>query len=48
MGIFDNFVYKDGKIVDNNWVKWFHWGVPDEESKERERKRKKFGRTWTL
>lgn len=27
MGIFDNFVYKDGEIVDNNWVKWLHWGV---------------------
>ncbi len=36
MGIFDNFVYKDGEIVDNNWVKWFHWGVPDKEGKERE------------
>ena len=39
MGIFDNFVYKDGEIVDNNWVKWFHWGVPDEEGKEREERR---------
>ena len=36
MGIFDNFVYKNGEIVDNNLVKWFHWGVPDEEGKERE------------
>lgn len=36
MGIFDNFVYKNGEIVDNNWVKWFHWGVPDEEGAERE------------
>ena len=40
MVIFDNFVYKGGEIIDNNWVKWFHWGVPDEEGKERERKRK--------
>ncbi len=40
MGTFDNFVYKDGEIVDNGWVKWFHWGVPDEEGKKRERKRK--------
>ena len=23
MGIFDNFVYKEGEIVDNNWVKLF-------------------------
>ena len=38
--IFDNFVYKGGEIIDNNWVKWFHWGVLDEEGKERERKRK--------
>ena len=36
MGIFDNFIYKDGDIVDNTWVKWFHWGVPDEEGGERE------------
>ena len=41
MRIFDNFVYKDGEIVDNNWVKWFHWGVPDEEGKEREEARKR-------
>lgn len=39
MGVFDNFVYKNGKIVDNGFVKWIHWGVPDEEGKERERKR---------
>ena len=25
MGIFDHIVYKDGKIIDNSWVKWFHW-----------------------
>ena len=37
MGIFDNFVYKEGKIIDNSFVKWFHWGVPDEEGKEREK-----------
>ena len=23
MGIFDNFIYKDGEIIDNSWVKWF-------------------------
>lgn len=40
MGIFDNFVYKDGKIVDNSFVKWFHFGVPDEQGEERERQRK--------
>lgn len=37
MGIFDNFFYKDGEIIDNNWVKWFHLGVPDEEGREREK-----------
>ncbi len=37
MGFFDNFVYNDGKIINNNWVKWFHFGVPDEEGKEREK-----------
>ena len=36
MGIFDNFVYKDGEIIDDSWVKWFHWGVPDEDGKARE------------
>lgn len=41
MEIFDNFVYKDGKIIDKNWVKWFHWGVPDEEGEEREEARKR-------
>lgn len=40
MGIFDNFVYKNGEIVDNSWVKWFHLGVPDEEGEERESQRK--------
>ena len=40
MKIFDDFVYKDGEIVDNSWVKWFHSGVPDEEGEERERQRK--------
>lgn len=40
MGIFDNFIYKDGEIIDNSWVKWFHWGVPDEEGEEREAQRK--------
>ena len=39
MGIFDRFVYKDGEIVDNRFVKWVHWGVPDEEGEEREKVR---------
>ena len=39
MGIFDNFIYKDGESIDNSWVKWFHWGVPDEEGREREKTR---------
>lgn len=36
MGIFDNVIYKDGKIVDNSWVKWVHWGIPDKEGEARE------------
>ncbi|MBO5777456.1 MAG: hypothetical protein J6R34_03320 [Clostridia bacterium] len=36
MGIFDDFIFKDGKIVDNSWVKWFHWNVPDKEGLERD------------
>ena len=40
MGIFDEFTYKNGEIIDNRWVKWYHWGVPDEEGEERELKRR--------
>ena len=29
--MFENFVYKNGEIVDNSWVKWFHFSIPDEE-----------------
>ena len=36
MSLFENFVYKNGEIVDNSWVKWHHFGVPDEEGSERE------------
>ena len=36
MSLFENFVYKNGEIVDNSWVKWFHFSVPDEEGKKRE------------
>lgn len=39
MGIFSNIVYKDGEIVDNGWIKWMHFGVPDEEGAERETKK---------
>ena len=35
MSLFENFVYKNGEIVDNSWVKWFHFGVPDEEEEKR-------------
>ncbi len=41
MGIFDNFVYKNGEIIDNSWVKWVHWGIPDEEGKKKENGREK-------
>ena len=40
MKIFDNFIFKDGNIIDNGWIKWFHWKVPDEEGLERETIRK--------
>lgn len=39
MGIFDNFVYRDGTIIDCNFVKWIHFDVPDKEGKERKTKR---------
>ena len=35
MSLFENFVYKNGEIVDNSWVEWYHSGVPDEEGDER-------------
>ena len=37
MDIFGDIVYRDGEIIDNSWIKWTHWGVPDEEGEERER-----------
>ena len=36
MSLFENFVYKNGEIVDNSWVKWYHFSVPDSEGSERE------------
>lgn len=39
MGIFDDFVLKNGEIVDSGFVKWVHQNIPDEEGKERETKR---------
>lgn len=39
MGIFDDFVFKNGEIVDVGFVKWIHWGIPDEEGAEREAQR---------
>ena len=39
MSLFENFVYKNGEIVDNSWVKWHHFGVPDEGV---------FGNAWSL
>ena len=35
MSLFENFVYKNGEIVDNNWVKWKHSSVPDDEGEQR-------------
>lgn len=34
--MFGSIVYKDGEFIDNSWIKWFHWGVPDEENGVRE------------
>lgn len=39
MTLFDNFVYKNGEIVDIGFVKWVHWDVPDEQGEEREKAR---------
>lgn len=39
MGIFDNFIYKGGEIIDNSWIKWLHWGIPDREGEQRENAR---------
>ena len=33
--MFRDFIEKDGQIVDNGWVKWYHFAVPDEEGQER-------------
>ncbi len=30
MGVFDNYIEKNGQIVDNGWIKWFHAGIADE------------------
>ena len=38
--MFENFVYKNGEIVDNSWVKWFHFSIPDEEGTVREKIRR--------
>ncbi len=36
MGLFDTFIYKKGKIVNENFIKRIHRGVPDQEGDERE------------
>ena len=38
--MFENFVYKNGEIVDNSWVKWYHFSIPDEEGTAREKIRR--------
>ena len=40
MSLFENFVYKNGEIVDNSWVKWYHFSVPNEEGAAREKIRR--------
>ena len=29
MSLFENFVYKNGEIVDNSWIEWNHESVPN-------------------
>ena len=29
MGVFDNFSEIDGKVVDNTWIEWWHFMVPN-------------------
>lgn len=40
MGLFDNFSYQNGNIVDKSWIKWYHFCVPDKEGPSREATRK--------
>lgn len=41
MSIFDNLIYaKDKSLIDVSWIKWFHLGVPDEESESRQEVRR--------
>ena len=37
MNVFDRFIEKEGKIVDDSWAKWFHFAVPDEEGEKRKK-----------
>lgn len=30
MGVFDNFEIVDEEIVNNKWIEWFHYGIPNE------------------
>lgn len=30
MSVFDNYIEKNGEVVDSGWIKWCHIGIPDE------------------
>ena len=30
MSIFENFEIVDNQIVNNKWVEWYHFGIPNE------------------
>lgn len=34
-------LFPDSTPVSGNWIKWYHWGIPDEEGEEREKVREK-------
>ncbi len=36
MNVFENFEEIDGQIINNNWIEWYHFGIPNEESLHRE------------
>ena len=35
MGVFDNFKEVNGKIVNNQWIEWVHFNIPNEEDWQR-------------
>ena len=29
MGVFDNYKEIDGKVIDNTWIEWVHFNIPN-------------------